>query len=479
MKRRPPSLAFTIILSFSLVSTIGFLGFGWVTQASLKQHFAIEDNSELAIITRNIEKILSEDLDLPDRAPLFRRLRDILVGHHHALLKIVGDEGTLFSSPALADMNPPIDDAQTRVRLLDEQRRYRLLVSRIEVGTGDGARAYKVIVAVTFDYHRHFLRRFQETLWITVLVGIIACSLLGWIIVHQGLRPLHRIVAQIRHINAQELKERIDPDEVPKELRELVESFNAMIERIDDAFQRISNFSSEIAHELRTPITNMMTQTQVALSRARSLEEYRETLYSNIDEYERMARMVNDMLLLAKSDVGLDPAAICEVVLEDEGRDLIEFYEAWAEEAGVSLRLEGRGSVTGDPAMLRRALSNLVSNAIRHTPPGGEVCIRIQSGPGEVWVEVRNQGQTIPVEAQARLFDRFYHRPSPEGQEQRGFGLGLAIVKSIIDAHHGRIRVRSGGGYTSFLIALPVQGTGNSGLPHEAPPGRMTDCRPS
>ncbi len=453
--RRPPSLALVIIVSFSLVSAGGFLAFGWVTLTSLKRHFAIEDDSELAIITRNVEKILRMQRGRDERPWLERRLRDILVGHHHALLRIDGPDGTVFSSPGLTGIDPPLSpDRRSRV-VVDEEHRYRMLVSRTRVIEDGNGTDYRIVVAVTFDYHQHFLRRFNEALWVTIGIGIVACTLLGWLIVHLGLRPLRRIVGRIRQINARELKERLDPDDVPKELRDLAESFNAMIERIDESFQRISNFSAEIAHELRTPITNMMTQTQVALSRARSVDEYREILYSNVDEYERMARMVNDMLLLAQSDVGLDPATLGDVDLATEISELFEFYEAWAEEARVSLRLEGRGRVRGDAAMLRRALGNLLSNAIRHTSRGGEVCVRLQSGPGEVWVEVRNQGRTIPAEDLPRLFDRFYHRPSDHGRGPKGFGLGLAIVKSIVDAHDGRVRVRSGGGYTSFLISLP------------------------
>ncbi len=450
---KSPSLALRLILSFSLVTTIGFMIVGWITQASLQKHFETEDVSELRVIEKSLENILIGHDPEKDADLLERRLNDILVGHHHALLKIVNNGTTVFISPALKGMTLPIAALPTANNIAvtsDGHHRYRLLSKTLLIH-GSEIRRYQVVIAVAYDSHDRFLVGFQKTLWAIVLSGIFIFSFLGWLIVRQGLSPLLRIVENIRHINAHKLQERLDPHDFPEELRDLADSFNDLIERIDESFQRISNFSSEIAHELRTPITNMMTQTQVALSRAREVHEYREILYSNIDEYERMAQMINDMLLLAKSDVGLEQADLRQVVLHSEAASLIEFYEAWAEEAGISLRLTGAAEVYGDQLMLRRALSNLISNAIHHTPRGGTVDIIIETGDG-VAIKVCNQGQTIPAVNLPRLFDRFYHRSQPHEGNQRGFGLGLAIVKSIVDAHGGDICVTSAEGITIFTI---------------------------
>jgi two-component system heavy metal sensor histidine kinase CusS len=284
--------------------------------------------------------------------------------------------------------------------------------------------------------------------------GIAVTSLMGWIAVRQGHAPLHDIVTRIRRISANELNTRLSPEALPEELTDLAVSFNGMLGRMEEAFLRLSNFSADIAHDLRTPVTSMMTQTQVALSRTRTVDEYREILYSNIEEYEHMAQMINDMLFLAQADNGLGNANVTDVELASEVLTVFEYYEAWAEERGVTLTVEGTALASGDQLMLRRALGNILSNAIRHTPPGEAVRVVLGTTKnGEISIEIENPGLDIPPEHLPKLFDRFY-RIDPSRQEG-GTGLGLAIVKSIIDAHGGKITATSSEGLTRFHIILP------------------------
>jgi two-component system heavy metal sensor histidine kinase CusS len=286
--------------------------------------------------------------------------------------------------------------------------------------------------------------------------SIAIMSLMGWIAVRQGHAPLREIVARIRRISANKLNRGVPPESVPRELSDLAVSFNDMLLRVDEAFQRLSHFNADIAHELRTPITNLMTQTQVALSRARAVDEYREILYSNMEEYERMAQMIGDMLFLAQADSGACKAEATVVNLAAEVRALSEYYEGWAEERGVALKLEGAAQVTGDRLMLQRALGNLLSNAIRHTPAGRTVHVKLStSDDGSVSITVENPGAQIPPEHLPKLFDRFYRVDPSRQRSGEGAGLGLAIVKSIVGAHGGKIGVTSVGGRTTFQINLP------------------------
>jgi two-component system heavy metal sensor histidine kinase CusS len=210
---------------------------------------------------------------------------------------------------------------------------------------------------------------------------------------------------------------------------------------------------------LRTPISNLMTQTQVAISKARSADQYREVLYSNLEEYERLARMIADMLFLAKADHRLIVPSSEMVDLAAEARELFGFYEAFAEEQGVSLVLTGTGFVQGDKLMIRRALSNLLSNAIRHTPRGGSVKVLLdQHRSGEIQLSVENPGQDIASEHLPRLFDRFYRVDPSRQKASEGAGLGLAITKSIVEAHKGTIQARSSNGSTRFAITFPAAG---------------------
>ena len=246
---------------------------------------------------------------------------------------------------------------------------------------------------------------------------------------------------------------------MPPELIDLATAFNDMLARLEGSFRRLSDFSSDLAHELRTPVSNLMTQTQVALSQARSADKYREVLYSNLEEYDRLARMIADMLFLAKADNGLIVPSSEMVDLAAETHGLFDFYGALAEEQGVGLALSGAGVIRGDRLMIRRALSNLLSNAIRHTPRDASVTVHIERrDSSEIRLTVQNPGENIEPEHLPRLFDRFYRVDPSRHKASEGAGLGLAITKSIAEAHQGTIQAYSSNGSTRFAITFPAAG---------------------
>ncbi len=303
-------------------------------------------------------------------------------------------------------------------------------------------------------HHQHFLQRMQHLIWLTVGLSALATALLGAWAARSGLRPLRRMGEVAAGVSAHSLTQRLPQEQMPVELAELAQAFNAMLGRLDDAFQRLSAFSADIAHELRTPLSNLLTHTQVILTQPRALEDYREALHSNLEELQWMAQLVNDMLYLAKADHGLLMPKREPLALADEVDTLLEFFALLAEDAQVSLVREGSAHTAGDRGMLRRALSNLLDNALRFTPTGGEVRVRIEEG---VRLTVENTGDGIPAALLPRLFDRFY-RADParhEGSSEHA-GLGLAITQSIVRAHGGQIFCESGKGWTRFVIELPA-----------------------
>jgi two-component system heavy metal sensor histidine kinase CusS len=250
---------------------------------------------------------------------------------------------------------------------------------------------------------------------------------------------------------------------VPGELQGLAQSFNAMLQRLDDDFVRLSSFSSDIAHELRTPISNLITHTEVVLSRPRRSEEYHEALYSNLEELQRMAKMVEEMLFIAKADNALIVPERQPVEMNRLVRQLFEYYELLAEEDGISLCCNGQGTLMGDVSMLRRALSNLLSNAIRHSVEGGTVTVDIYTGGQSLEVSVSNVGPVIPPEHIERLFDRFY-RADPARREGHSShaGLGLAISRSIVQSHGGTLACESSEASTRFTALFPLAGCGQA-----------------
>lgn len=311
----------------------------------------------------------------------------------------------------------------------------------------------QLTLMLDITHHQHFLQRMQHLIWLTVGLSALATALLGAWAARSGLRPLRRMGEVAASVSAHSLTQRLPQQHMPVELAELAQAFNAMLGRLDDAFQRLSAFSADIAHELRTPLSNLLTQTQVILTQPRPLEDYREALHSNLEELQWMAQLVNDMLYLAKADHGLLMPKREPLALADEVDALLEFFALLAEDAQVRLIREGTAHTLGDRGMLRRALSNLLDNALRFTPAGGEVKVRMTDS---VRLTVENTGEGIPPALLPKLFDRFY-RADParhEGSSEHA-GLGLAITQSIVRAHGGRIFCESEAGLTRFVIELP------------------------
>ncbi len=455
--KQPSSLTLRLTLLFSAVATIVFLAFGWVIERSLEEHFAQQDIKELRVVAHAVEESLSALQPRHDLTRIKQRFDDILVGHHGPLLHIVDAEGnTVYNSSGsnLSQLSLPATLDNNMLLWRDAKHNYRVLVQQI-ADSGHGP--YTAVIAVAIDFHLHFLKTFRYTLWLMIVSGIIIMGLMSWFAVRQGHKPLHRIIDQISQTSANELNTRLDPASVPVELTELALSFNELLQRMEAAFNRLSNFSADIAHELRTPVTNLMTQTQVALSQVRSTEEYQEILYSSMEEYERMAQMIGDMLFLAKADNARHPPSSVVIDLKNEVENLFDYYEAWAEESDVSLILNGAACVQGDQLMLRRALSNLLSNAIRHTPAGSSVAVSINLADDVVSIVVQNPGKPIPPEHLPKIFDRFYRTDPSRQRSGEGAGLGLAIVKSIVEAHSGTIVATSDAASgTQFKISLPA-----------------------
>lgn len=461
---RPKSITLRLALFFSSASTIVLLAIGYWIGAMVETHFEEQDLHEFEGKLTLIRHVLSRAQSPGDLASAAQRLDEALVGHHGLAVAVAVDkQQTLFATPDSALLAPllemqttptPVGPAKPAVWSW-EGRTYRGLLATAQTGMPQGA-PVTVALALDIGHHLEFLASFRKSLWLAVVVCILLTALLGWAAARRGLAPVRDMTRIAQGISASRLENRLPLDAVPEELTQLATAFNEMLGRLEDSFGRLSDFSSDLAHELRTPISNLMTQTQVALSKARSADEYREVLYSNLEEYDRLARMIGDMLFLAKADNGLLVQQSGPVNLAEEVRQLFEFYEAWSDELGIGLDSVGEGIVPGDRLMLRRAISNLLSNAIRHAPRGGTVRVRIERIGQDVRLSVENPGEPIPPEHLSRLFDRFYQVDASRHRSHEGAGLGLAITKSIIEAHGGRIAVTSTHGRTCFEAVFPA-----------------------
>ena len=457
------SITYRLTLLFASVSTTVLLVLGLLIGNSVEHHFEEQDlevlTGKLELIRHALENVHSQaDLDA-----LPQQLDNSLVGHHGLAVVVVAPSGqTLFvtsgaefpqvllaRSPATINLRPIIWKSQDGVPL-------RGISQTVQTGI-QGSEPAVVAVATDISHHEHFMSSFRFTLWTVVVLAALITGFLGWMAVRRGLAPLHAIKKEAAAITANRLHSRLPTESIPIELVDLAETLNQMLARLEDSFRRLSDFSSDIAHELRTPVSNLLTQTQVMLLRARTIDEYQDVLASNSEELERMAKMIADMLFLAKADNDLVVPNLEAVDLRAEAEGLASFYEAVAEENRVTLTVDGSATVTGDRLMLRRAMGNLLSNAFAHTPQGGYVQILISTNEDRMaTLQVENSGETISPEHLPRLFDRFYRADPSRKRHADGVGLGLAITRSIVQAHGGDVSAQSADGITIFKLQISM-----------------------
>ncbi len=315
----------------------------------------------------------------------------------------------------------------------------------IKLGSSHQLAQLQLAFDVTDDYT--LIRRIRQNSSLVFGLTLLAAAGLAWWITRQGLRPLAALTASAARVQPSQLSARLDETNWPVELTPLVSEFDAMLGRLDGSFRRLARFSSDLSHELRTPINNLRGEAEVALNRPRTVGEYREVLESSLEEYARITRLIDTLLFIAKADhpeLGLkrqqlDAATECHAV--------VDFFEVASAECEIPLLVRGQAPIYCDPTLFRRALSNLLDNALRYTPKGGHIDLTVRAGLfGGTEVEVSDSGTGIAAEHLPHVFERFY-RAAEENAEPTvpvsGFGLGLAIVKSIMELHGGTVAIAS------------------------------------
>ena len=453
------SLTARLTLLFTLGSVAVLLALGGLVGGAIERHFEDLDRAELTGKLQHAQHLIAQVDSLAQLERLSAPLGDAFLAHHDLVVRVLGpDQQVLLATPD-AQWPPQLPVLATELALAplwtwaQDGKNYRGLAATFPTAMGTQV---QVAMAIDSEHHDAFLRAFQRSLWLFVACAALLMGLLGWFAARRGLAPLRSMREQAAGVTAHSLDRRLPAQAVPAELADLAATLNEMLERLEEAFRRLSDFSSDLAHELRTPISNLMMQTQVALSRPRDADSYRAILESNAEEFERLARMIADMLFLAKAENGLAIVHGEPVDLAREVRDLFDFYEALADERRIALVLTGDGMVQGDRLMLRRALNNLLSNALRHTPPGGRVTVSIVRQEGPLLLQVENTGETIPAQHLDRLFERFYRvDPARQHAAGEGTGLGLAITQAILRAHQGEVSAASAGGRTVFTLRFP------------------------
>lgn len=453
--RLPLTARLTVL--FTLVAAMVLLGLGVLVAWATARHFVELDRMFLDDKVHLVEKLVAE-ADTP--AALKGVLDDMLDSHKGLFVQVWLGSELIYGPPALTQNI--LADTPATEQLMEWTHAGQSLRGVVEslplppasqLASTTNTQTLRVLVALDTAHHAHFLAELRKTLAAYFLVATLVSGVLGWWAARRGLTPLKAMRERATSVTAYNLQERMPVESVPVEFAELAASLNGMFGRLQQDFQRLMDFSSDLAHELRTPLSNLLTQTQVALAQRRTADEYRDILASNAEEFERLAKMVSDMLFLAKSENGIDLRYRERIQLHKEVLALFDFYEAVADEKHVILVLEGQAEIDGDKLMMRRAISNLLSNALRHADAGSAVAVQVASNEGAVTLTVSNQGTSIAAEDIPRLFDRFYRaNRSRAHPASEGAGLGLAITKAIVSSHGGSIYVQSNAGQTRFTV---------------------------
>jgi two-component system heavy metal sensor histidine kinase CusS len=458
MSRSSLALRLAIASSvFGLIVTAGAVLLGyWALSQQLDQRAATEIEGKVALMAHLLSE-MQEDAAIPAQA---HRFNDLLVGHDDLHLAIADAQSgqVLWTSSSLAEqsmLDSPSRSARDFLRDRTENQNGRYT-------SASGVRPLSSGHLVRFDLS---LDRRQDQV---LLNAFLSATLLGtpfllvliaggvWLVVNTGLLPLRRFRRLASSVSTTTLAQRLSLEGMPAELHALGQDFNAMLERIDHGVARLQEFSGDLAHEMRTPVATLMGRSQVALSHPRTNEELRSVLESNIEELQRLARMITDMLFIARtdrSDVLLDRS---DVDVSMVARQVAEYLSILADDRQISVEVQGQVWISGDHKLLQRAVTNLLSNAIRHAVSGSIVRIDISRRDEVAFLAVTNKGNEIEARHLEKIFERFYRVDSARARHDGGTGLGLAIVQSIMAAHGGRATARSGGGLTTVTLEIPV-----------------------
>ena len=449
----PRTLSLRLALMFALVSSLLLGSVGLYLYQSLQREIAWRDDQALLGRLQRMQALIgdSESVDSLRTRP---QLYENMLGNRDSLLWILDNTGQ-----RLIEINPlalplPSLSSTSAPRLADSADNPALRLAWVDIPSAESR--LTLIAGKYLGEREQMLSAYRWKVLLAVTVGALLAFLLGWLVSQRGLKPVRQLATRAATIDVQHLHVRLEPFQDVSELTALSHALNQMLERLEQGFAQLSRFSEDLAHEMRTPLSNLMGQTQQALDRSRSTEEYQNLLASNQEEYERLARMIDSMLFLARTEQPGSSIKRESVDLQSLVGQLCEYFEGMAQERGIELINTASDTLNADPELLRRALANLLANALRYGAPDTPVTIRSLHTPKGLEVSVHNQGEVIAAEHLPHLFERFYRCDPSRNQPDDSGGLGLAIVRSIMQAHGGKVSVTSSHSGTDFMLFFPI-----------------------
>ncbi|MBP5096467.1 heavy metal sensor histidine kinase [Pseudomonas protegens] len=452
MTARPAAAASS--LSMRLGLTVALMGAALVVLLATLAYLALNhelDNLARKGLDSKLEQIrhsLTSDLKSSDLAARPHSLLDLVMGHDNLQLSILGSDPLaepllIVGGMAQESLPEPLGNIGGDGYVDWRDSRGNPLLSALRQMSLRNGEQVQVVLTLDRSNDQALLSAYLRSTVIALPLLLLLIGFGAWWLVQRGLLPLQQFSRVAARVTTQDLTHRLPLQGLPRELAELGQGINVMLQRLDGGVQRLSQFSDDLAHELRSPISNLMGKAQVTLSRERPPEEYKAVLEASIEELERVTRIVADMLFLAQVSQPASQARFARVSLGEEARRVIDLFALSAEEKQLQLQPSGDAWVLGDRLMIQRAISNLLSNAIRHSPARGQISLRVEQTMEAVSLSVGNPGPGIAASHLPHLFERFYRVDSSRTRAEGGTGLGLAIVRSIMNLHQGRTEVSS------------------------------------
>jgi len=449
------SIAWRLALAIALTCALVMSLIGVFLYRSLASELAWRDDQALLGRLEQVRALLhdSDSLEALQERP---RLYQNMLGNLDSVLLVKREDGSplIAINPhqqALPDVQPI---AQARAPQRADIKTVGATVLLAGMAQGPAGETLSVTVGKRLDEREQMLASYRMRLYGAVGFGALMAFGLGLLLLRRGLTPLRDLARAMAGIDPRSLDQRMSADHVPAALKAPVQALNAMLARLEDSFARLSQFSADLAHEIRTPLHNLLGSNSLALNQSRSAAEYQEVLASNIEEYERLNRMAENLMFLARAEHGQRPLQLHVLDLGEVGDGLCEYFEALAEDRQLRLDNQLGGPLTADLQLLQRALGNLLANAVRHAQPSSTVRLLRHDDAEYGWIGVHNLGPAIDPQHIDKLFDRFYRVDPSRAQPGDSGGLGLAIVHSIMHLHGGQVRVVSNDSGTLFELGF-------------------------
>jgi two-component system heavy metal sensor histidine kinase CusS len=433
----PESIQSSLSRWLVLQTLVGLSAACAIVYATTHWSFQLKQEEDFQRVRELVVHSVEENRTPQNLEGLRHKLGDFFASHFMMGVELNAGDRTLFRSPSTPTLGRNVVQAVDLGPALSYDGEHLRLVMSMDVSGDD-----------------RLLHRLAWTLFAVTAGGAVVVSMTSTLLVRRGLKPLGDLARKTSALGPGHPGSRIDASGYAKELKPWIGQFNGLLDRVESAYGQLEAFNADAAHELRTPLANMIALAEVELHQTRSAAALRDALASVLEDAHRLSTIVSDMLFLSKADRGSRARRTAIVSLALEVAAVAEFHEVALEERSLKFIIDGDARSRVDPGLFRRAVSNLVSNAIRYARPSSTIRVAIKRSEGEVALYVENVGAPVPADALPHLFERFFRADKARSGSSGNHGLGLAIVAAIARMHEGTTFAESTGGRTKVGIKI-------------------------